>query len=50
MVATKGLILYNKGSIEDAKKHFLDALEIAQQNDLKTRVIEIQELLKLVNN
>lgn len=47
ILATKGLILYNKNDLSEAKKYLTEALSIAEKNDLKTRIAEIKEILNL---
>lgn len=49
LLATKGLILYNKNDKAGAKRYFTEALELAEKNNLKTRIEEIKMLIKLVD-
>jgi tetratricopeptide (TPR) repeat protein len=47
ILATKGLILYNKGDKEEAKRFLSEALDIAKKQNLKTRVAQIDAILGL---
>jgi len=47
ILATKGLILYNKDDIKGARKYLKEALDIAEKQDLKTRVAEIKAMMEL---
>jgi tetratricopeptide (TPR) repeat protein len=44
MLATKALVLYNKGSLKEAKKYFGKAREVAEKQNLKLRLDEINAL------
>jgi tetratricopeptide (TPR) repeat protein len=47
ILVTKGLILYNKNDLDEARKYLTEALSIAERNNLKTRVPEIKEIMNL---
>lgn len=50
LLATKGIILYNKGDLEGAKKCINEALEIATKQNIKTRIEEIKAIHQLVGD
>lgn len=43
----KGYILYNLDRLDEAQKIGEEALRIAKEKDLKTRVVHAEEFLKL---
>lgn len=45
----KAIILYNKGNLEESKRTLQDAKDIAEKMNLKTRLAEISEAMKLFN-
>ncbi len=47
ILATKGLILYNKGDTGEAKKYLTKALDLATEKDLKTRQAQIKSVMEL---
>ena len=49
ILATKGLILYNKGETESAKENLTNALDVAKKQNLKTRITEIETIMELFN-
>ncbi len=49
ILATKGLILYNRGETESAKEYLKNALDVAKKHNLKTRITEIETIMELFN-
>ncbi len=47
LLAAKALILYNKGKLREAEEYILGAQEVAEKQNLKTRMDEIKALRKL---
>jgi len=47
ILATKSLILYNKGHLEEAKIYIKNARKIAEEQNLKTRLAEIDSIAEL---
>jgi len=47
ILSTKALILYNKGSLNEAKGYVEKALEIAEKQNLKTRIKTIKSIKEL---
>lgn len=45
---TKSLILFNKGQLQFAKKYAEEALKLAKEHNLKSRVIQAEKVLNLL--
>jgi len=50
ILLTQGLILYNKNKLTEAHASATEALQIAKAQDLKTRITQANDLIKLINS